>query len=60
MSHFDRLNIENKCFELPDGQIITIDPKIKYTAAEICFKYNKLIKSIFTRSRYKKHLINDF
>jgi hypothetical protein len=37
--HFDRLQVESKCFELPDGQIITIDPKIKYTAAEICFKY---------------------
>ena len=43
VNHFDRLNLENKCFELPDGSILTIDPSIKYTASEICFKfiYNK-------------------
>lgn len=35
---FDRLNVENKCFELPDGSMLSIDPQIKYTASEICFK----------------------
>lgn len=50
LSHFDRLSIENKCFQLPDGNnikldgdnkdasIITIDAAIKYSSSEIFFK----------------------
>ena len=52
LNHFDRLSIENKCFQLPDGNnikldnenkdssIITIDAGIKYSSSEIFFKYN--------------------
>lgn len=42
ISHFERLSLESKCFELPDGSILTIDPAVKYSAPEICFKCDAL------------------
>lgn len=34
---YDRLSQEQRCFELPDGKILNLDAKIKYTASEIPF-----------------------
>jgi len=35
----DHFTIEDKSYELPDGEIISIDNKERYTPCEIMFEY---------------------
>jgi hypothetical protein len=35
----DTANVEEKCFELPDGNILEVDHKVRYTTAELLMKY---------------------
>lgn len=36
----DTANVEEKCFELPDGNILEVDHKVRYTTAELLMNPN--------------------